>query len=199
MLPPCHLYGVTATFSTDSHILVYRENRKEILLYFFKPDKGQIIVIIDVSCLAYLSVYSSNQYIVKMEPSVNHLTTPYRYLKQAKKVDPRFCLQTNIANGFLTTGLEKKFHLGVHDEWIFSLGKYNVHCNFWSTLDLWARECSLYQAVTGKIYHLKQHFLLPASAWRFTRIEEVVLKYHWKVCKFWSDLIKVMNEFMEVY
>ena len=29
-------------------------------------------------------------------------------------------------------------------------------------------QCSPYQEVTGKSYHLKQHFLLPATAWRFT-------------------------------
>ena len=49
------------------------------------------------------------------------------------------------------------------------------------------------------LYHLKQHFLAPATAWRFTKIEEVVLKYHWKVRKLWSNLIKVMNEYLEVY
>ena len=30
-------------------------------------------------------------------------------------------------------------------------------------------QCFPYQAVTGKIYHLKQHFLLPATAWRFIK------------------------------
>ena len=39
------------------------------------------------------------------------------------------------------------------------------------------RQCSLYQVVTGKIYPLKQHFLPPATAWRFTKI------------KLWSDPI----------
>ena len=28
-------------------------------------------------------------------------------------------------------------------------------------------QCSPYHAVTSKIYHLKQHFLLPATVWRF--------------------------------
>ena len=37
-------------------------------------------------------------------------------------------------------------------------------------------QCSPYQAIAGKIYRLKQHFLLPAMAWRFTKIKEVLLK-----------------------
>ena len=41
-----------------------------------------------------------------------------------------------------------------------------------------ARQCSPYQEVSGKInYHLKQHFLLPATAWRFTKIKLVVVVY----------------------
>ena len=32
-------------------------------------------------------------------------------------------------------------------------------------------QCSPYQAVTGKIYRLKQHFLPPVTAWRFTKIK----------------------------
>ena len=32
-------------------------------------------------------------------------------------------------------------------------------------------QCSPYQAVTGKIYHLKQHFLLPATTSGFTKIK----------------------------
>ena len=61
-----------------------------------------------------------------MEPSVNHLTTPFRYLKQAKKLTLGSVSKPKlfIANGFLATGLEKKFYLGVQDEWIFLLGKY---------------------------------------------------------------------------
>ena len=61
-----------------------------------------------------------------MEPSVNHLTTPFRYLKQAKKLTLGSVSKPKlfIANGFLTTGLEKKFYLGVQDEWIFLPGKY---------------------------------------------------------------------------
>ena len=61
-----------------------------------------------------------------MEPSVNHLTTPFCYLKQAKKLTLGSVSKPKIfiANGFLTTGLEKKFHLGVQDELIFLLGKY---------------------------------------------------------------------------
>ena len=35
---------------------------------------------------------------------------------------------------------------------------------------------SPYQAVTGKIYRLKRHFLPPATACRFTKIKEVPLK-----------------------
>ena len=37
-------------------------------------------------------------------------------------------------------------------------------------------QCSPYQAITGKIYRLKQHFLPPAMALRFTKIKEVLLK-----------------------
>ena len=48
-------------------------------------------------------------------------------------------------------------------------------------------QCSPYQAVTGKIYCLKQHFLLPATAQRFT---QVVIR---------SDPHKKMNEHMEKY
>ena len=32
-------------------------------------------------------------------------------------------------------------------------------------------QCSPYQAVTGKLFHLKEHFLLPATAWRVTKIK----------------------------
>ena len=32
-------------------------------------------------------------------------------------------------------------------------------------------QCSPYQAVTGKLYCLKQHFLLPATAWSDTKIQ----------------------------
>ena len=32
-------------------------------------------------------------------------------------------------------------------------------------------QCSPYHAVIGKIYHLKQHFLPPATAWRFITTE----------------------------
>ena len=31
-------------------------------------------------------------------------------------------------------------------------------------------QCSPYQTVTSKIYRLKQHFLPPATTWRFTKI-----------------------------
>ena len=37
-------------------------------------------------------------------------------------------------------------------------------------------QCSPYQVVTGKIYCPKQHFLPPATVWRFTKIKEVLLK-----------------------
>ena len=33
------------------------------------------------------------------------------------------------------------------------------------------KQCSLYQAVTGKIYPLKQDLLPPATAWRFTLVK----------------------------
>ena len=33
-----------------------------------------------------------------------------------------------------------------------------------------------HQAVTCKIYRLKQHFLPPATSWRFTKIKEVLIK-----------------------
>ena len=36
-------------------------------------------------------------------------------------------------------------------------------------------QCSPYQTVTGTIYRLKQHFLSPATAWRFAKIKEVRL------------------------
>ena len=32
-------------------------------------------------------------------------------------------------------------------------------------------QCSPYQAVTGKIYRLKQHFLPPATSWSVTKIK----------------------------
>ena len=35
-------------------------------------------------------------------------------------------------------------------------------------------QCFPYLAVTGKIYRWKQHFLLPATALRFTKIKEVL-------------------------
>ena len=37
-------------------------------------------------------------------------------------------------------------------------------------------QCSPYQAVTGKIYRLKQHFLPPATSWSLTKIKEIVSK-----------------------
>ena len=37
-------------------------------------------------------------------------------------------------------------------------------------------QCSPYQAVTVKIFCLKQHFVRPATAWRFTKIKKVALK-----------------------
>ena len=58
-------------------------------------------------------------------------------------------------------------------------------------------QCSSHQAVTGKIYCLKQHFLPPATAWRFTDNKWVVLKMR----KLWSDpiLTTEMNEYMGKY
>ena len=32
-------------------------------------------------------------------------------------------------------------------------------------------QCSPYQAVTSKIYRLKQHFLLLATSWRFAKVD----------------------------
>ena len=37
-------------------------------------------------------------------------------------------------------------------------------------------QCSPFQAVTCKIYNLKQHVLLPATVWRFTKTRKVLLK-----------------------
>ena len=37
-----------------------------------------------------------------------------------------------------------------------------------------------------KIYHSKQHFAPPATAWRFTKMKQVVLKN--LICKLWSKL-----------
>ena len=37
-------------------------------------------------------------------------------------------------------------------------------------------QCSPYHVVTVKIFCLKQHFLRPATAWRFTKIKQVALK-----------------------
>ena len=59
---------------------------------------------------------------------------------------------------------------------------------------------SPYQAVTGKIYHLKQPFLLPATAWRFTKIKKSRFKkkgsYMYIIV--WSDLIltKKINKYI---
>ena len=39
------------------------------------------------------------------------------------------------------------------------------------TMAAFLQQCSPYQAVTGKIYRLKQHFLPPATVWRFTNIK----------------------------
>ena len=47
--------------------------------------------------------------------------------------------------------------------------------------------------LTGKIYGLKQHFLPPATAWRFTKIKYVVLKNKQVVTH------KEMNEYIEEY
>ena len=58
--------------------------------------------------------------------------------------------------------------------------------------------------VTGKIYGLKQHFLPPAIAWRFTKIKHVVLinkqvvthkeEYH----KFWKENIEDRVKLLEL-
>ena len=70
-----------------------------------------------------------------MEPSVNHLTTPFRYLKQAKKLTLGSVSKPKlfIANGFLATGLEKKIPFGSPGRVDFLAGQvqmYDVHCNF---------------------------------------------------------------------
>ena len=38
------------------------------------------------------------------------------------------------------------------------------------------QQSSPYQAVTSKIYRLKQHFLLPATSWSVTKIKYIVSK-----------------------
>ena len=48
-------------------------------------------------------------------------------------------------------------------------------------------------AVTDKIYGLKQHFLPPATAWRFTKIKYVVFENKQVVTR------KEMNEYMKEY
>ena len=53
--------------------------------------------------------------------------------------------------------------------------------------------CSPYEVVTGKIYHLKQYLLLPATTWKFTKIKLVVLKNMQVVIR--SDSHKEMNEY----
>ena len=58
-------------------------------------------------------------------------------------------------------------------------------------------QCSPYQAVTGKIYHLKQHILPPATALRFTKIKYVLLKNTQLLIQ--SDSHKEMNEYIEKY
>ena len=56
-------------------------------------------------------------------------------------------------------------------------------------------QCSPYQAVTGKIYRLKQHLSPPATAEGLLKIHIVSLKKH----KLWSDPIKEVNEYVEKY
>ena len=56
-------------------------------------------------------------------------------------------------------------------------------------------QCSPYQAVTGKIYHLKQHLSPPATAEGLLKMHIVSLKKH----KLWSDPIKEVNEYVEKY
>ena len=46
-------------------------------------------------------------------------------------------------------------------------------------------QCSPYQEVSGEIYHLKQHFLPPATTWSFTQIKDELLKNTQVV--FWSN------------
>lgn len=71
-----------------------------------------------------------------MKPSVNHLTTPFRYLQQAKKLTLGSVSKPKlfVANGFLTTGLEK-IPFGSPGRVDFLAGQvqvqmYDVHCNF---------------------------------------------------------------------
>ena len=60
----------------------------------------------------------------------------------------------------------------------------------------WYTQCSPYQAVTGKIYRLKQHFLPPTTAFLpklnnfFKKNMQVVIR---------SDPHNKMNEYMEKY
>ena len=49
---------------------------------------------------------------------------------------------------------------------------------------------SLWGSNWYKIYHLKQHFSLPATAWRFTKMKQVVSKIH----KLWSKPISHEKE-----
>ena len=69
---------------------------------------------------------------------------------------------------------DSKINNNVHS-WILAQGKVNQIYSQKPLLQI-MKQCSPYQAVTGKIYRLKQHFLPPATAWRFTKIKEVVLK-----------------------
>ena len=60
---------------------------------------------------------------------------------------------------------------------------------------IWNQQQSLHQALTGKIYHLKQQFLLPAMAWRFTKINKVDFKKR----KLWPTnliLTRKMNKYI---
>ena len=98
-------------------------------------------------------------------------------------------------------------HCGLFDE-------SNCHATYvhWITLNVWDQEqvmmlqtvanlwmsqCSPYQAVTGKIYHLKQHFLPRAVAWRFTKIKEVLLKNTQVVI--WSNYHHATRKWMTVW
>ena len=53
----------------------------------------------------------------------------------------------------------------------------------WTLVKRNTLQCSPYQTVTSKIYHLKQHFLPPLTSWRFTKKNNLwsnlILKRKW--------------------
>ena len=73
------------------------------------------------------------------------------------------------------------------------LGPSDPKCMGCSIMRL--RQCSPYQAVTGKFYCLSWHFLPPATAWKFTKIKFVVLKSTQVVISDPMNSHKEMNEY----